>query len=41
MGTTMENSLIAEGCIIEASRIVRSVMGIHRVLQRKLLKIPL
>ena len=29
MGTTMENSLIAEGCIIEASRIVRSVIGIR------------
>jgi len=29
MGTTMENCLMAEGCIIEASRIVRSVIGIR------------
>ena len=29
MGTTMENSLIAEGCIIEANRIFRSVIGIR------------
>ncbi|MEO1021223.1 MAG: glucose-1-phosphate adenylyltransferase [Bacteroidota bacterium] len=29
MGTTLENALIAEGCIIEASRIVRSVVGIR------------
>lgn len=29
MGTTMEHCLMAEGCIIEASRIVRSVIGIR------------
>lgn len=29
MGTTLENALMAEGCIIEASRIVRSVIGIR------------
>ena len=29
MGTTMENCLMAEGCIIEASRIVQSVIGIR------------
>lgn len=29
MGTTLENALMAEGCIIEASRIVRSVVGIR------------
>jgi len=29
MGTTMESCLMAEGCIIEASRIVRSVIGIR------------
>ena len=29
MGTTMENCLMAEGCIIEASRIDRSVIGIR------------
>ncbi len=29
MGTTMEHCLMAEGCIIEASRIVRSVVGIR------------
>ncbi len=29
MGTTMEQCLMAEGCIIEASRIVRSVIGIR------------
>lgn len=29
MGTTMEHCLMAEGCIVEASRIVRSVIGIR------------
>ncbi len=29
MGTTLEHALMAEGCIIEASRIVRSVIGIR------------
>lgn len=29
MGTTLEHALMAEGCIIEASRIVRSVVGIR------------
>ncbi len=29
MGTTMEHCLMAEGCLIEASRIVRSVIGIR------------
>lgn len=29
MGTTMEHCLMAEGCIIEASRIVKSVIGIR------------
>jgi glucose-1-phosphate adenylyltransferase len=29
MGTTLENALMAEGCIIEASRVVRSVIGIR------------
>lgn len=29
MGTTLEHVLMAEGCIIEASRIVRSVIGIR------------
>ncbi len=29
MGTTLENSLVAEGSIIEASRMVRSVIGIR------------
>ncbi len=29
MGTTLEYALMAEGCIIEASRIVRSVIGIR------------
>lgn len=29
MGTTLENAIAAEGCIIEASRIVRSVIGIR------------
>ncbi len=29
MGTTLEYALVAEGCIIEASRIVRSVIGIR------------
>ncbi|MFN1836145.1 glucose-1-phosphate adenylyltransferase [Balneola sp. MJW-20] len=29
MGTTLEQSLMAEGCIIEASRIVQSVIGIR------------
>lgn len=28
-GTTLEHALLAEGCIIEASRIVRSVIGIR------------
>jgi glucose-1-phosphate adenylyltransferase len=29
MGTTLENALMAEGCIVEASRIVRTVVGIR------------
>jgi glucose-1-phosphate adenylyltransferase len=29
MGTTLEHALMAEGCIVEASRIVRSVIGIR------------
>ena len=29
MGTTLEHALVAEGCIIEASRLVRSVIGIR------------
>lgn len=29
MGTTLEHALMAEGCIIEASKIVRSVIGIR------------
>ena len=29
MGTTMEHCLMSEGCIVEASRIVRSVIGIR------------
>lgn len=29
MGTTLENTLVAEGAIVEASRIVRSVVGIR------------
>lgn len=29
MGTTLENALMAEGCIVEASRIVKSVIGIR------------
>ncbi|MTI88234.1 MAG: glucose-1-phosphate adenylyltransferase [Balneolaceae bacterium] len=29
MGTTLEHALMAEGCIIEASRVVRSVIGIR------------
>ncbi len=29
MGTTLENTLMAEGCIVEASRIVRTVVGIR------------
>lgn len=29
MGTTLEHALMAEGCIIEASRIVQSVIGIR------------
>ncbi|MEX2603693.1 MAG: glucose-1-phosphate adenylyltransferase [Gracilimonas sp.] len=29
MGTTLEHAMMAEGCIIEASRIVRSVIGIR------------
>lgn len=29
MGTTLEHALVAEGCIIEASRLVRSIIGIR------------
>lgn len=29
MGTTLEHAMVAEGCIIEASRLVRSVIGIR------------
>lgn len=29
MGSTLENTLLAEGAIVEASRIVRSVIGIR------------
>ncbi len=33
-GTTLEHALMAEGCIIEASRIVRSVIGIRSRIAR-------